>query len=126
MTKTERVTEMFRKVVTVPVVDAPRRFVEVWNTINVTTFRITITMGVLATGTALRYWLSDVTFWVWTFSKWEPSEAWLWFLIGLAGVDAAQFVGKRMSYKPAVAEERQTVATTTTDTKDKKEETNGG
>jgi hypothetical protein len=51
-----------------------------------TNTRIVVTL-VLATATAIRYFLGD----------WMPSIEWLAFLLAMAGVDVAQYTAKRFS-----------------------------
>lgn len=50
-----------------------------------TNARIAMTL-VLALGTGIKYWASF---------EWEPSWAWLSFLVAMAGLDVAQFATKR-------------------------------
>lgn len=113
MTVTQRMTQTISAVLT-PVSDISGRAVEFWNKINATTFRITITMGVVVM-TAMRYQASDITITIWKwstkFAVWEPSDSWLTFLAVMAGVDALQFAAKRMTHK---GEMEQTTTTTTT------------
>jgi hypothetical protein len=53
--------------------------------------RILVTLF-LGVGTAVRYWLADP-------NGWAPSWEWLGFLSVWAGIDAAQFYGKRVTHQ---------------------------
>lgn len=130
MTRRERATEMFRAVVGTTA-EVPKFFlayaVDVWNRINATTFRITVTMGVVVT-TSIRYELSGINIgrgWL-TFTAWEPSDSWLTFLAVMGGVDMVQFAAKRLSYKPELEAKKsvtETLTGTTTETVVKSKET---
>lgn len=64
--------------------------IDTLNNINSTSFRISFTYVFLIGGTAIKYWWTGVA----------PADSWLMFLGGMSGIDAAQFVGKRFSFKP--------------------------
>ena len=53
-------------------------------------------------GTSVRYQISGVTI-AWlgvSFDAWQPSWEWCVLLLGAMGVDAAQMIGKRLTYIP--------------------------
>jgi hypothetical protein len=100
----DRTTRIFQAVVGAGA-EVPRFFlayiVDVWNRVNATTFRITMTMWVVLT-TSIRYQMSGIEIgrgWI-KFGAWTPSDSWLTFLAVMAGVDVAQFAAKRFSTKP--------------------------
>ena len=70
------------------------RWLLVFNSISTTTVRICLT-SVLAIGSGMHYWITST----------PPSEVWLIFIAGLAGIDVAQFTAKRVTHREGGASE---------------------
>ena len=78
--------------------DATKRTLEtalkLLGNVPTTQARILVTL-LLGLGTAIRYWASAP-------GGWAPSWEWLGFLSVWAGIDAAQFYGKRVTHQGPV------------------------
>lgn len=82
-------------------VESVKKFINFIGTTNTTALRIIVTIG-MSILTMIAYFSAGLYAQFHGQTAWEPSNEWLMFLAGMAGIDVAQFFAKRKTYDAAL------------------------